>query len=116
MLFLIILILSIACIFFPTWWMIAIICFICAFIWGKTSVNSFWSGFAAVFIGWVTLALYKSIPNENLLASRVIQLFPLPHNWLYLLLFTGLIGGSVGGLSAYSGFSFRQSWKKKFYD
>ena len=111
MLFLIILILSFASSYFLPWWAAAIIAFIAAFVIGKTSTRSFWSGFGAVFIVWTVLALFKSIPNDNILASRVIQLFPLPHWWVLLLLIAALIGGLVGGLSALSGVLLKKAFK-----
>jgi hypothetical protein len=103
MLFLIILILSFVSSYFLPWWVAALIAFLAALFIGKTSGRSFWSGFGAIFILWVILALLKSIPNDNILAGRVIQLFPLPHNWILLLIITALIGGLVGGLAALSG-------------
>ena len=38
-----------------------------------------------------------------MLAGRVVQLFPIPHNWVPLLLITAIIGGVVGGMAALSG-------------
>ncbi|MGZ3749823.1 MAG: hypothetical protein ACXVAU_01015, partial [Mucilaginibacter sp.] len=68
MLFIIILILSFAGSYFLPWWAAAIIAFLAAFFIGKTSGQSFWSGFGAVFMAWTILALLKSIPNDNILA------------------------------------------------
>jgi hypothetical protein len=84
------------------WWAIAIIAFIAALYAGKTNTQAFWSGFGAIVIVWVTLALFKSIPNDHVLATRVAHLFHLP-NWILLLAATALIGGLVGGLSSLSG-------------
>jgi hypothetical protein len=111
MLFLIILILSFVSSYFLPWWVAALIAFLAALFIGKTSGRSFWSGFGAIFILWVILALLKSIPNDNILAGRVIQLFPLPHNWILLLLITALIGGLVGGLAALSGILTKKVFK-----
>jgi hypothetical protein len=111
MLFLIILILSFASSYFLPWWVAAVIAFLAAVFIGKTSGRSFWSGFGAVFVVWVILALFKSIPNDNILASRVIQLFPLPHNWVLLLVITALIGGLVGGMAALSGILMKKAFK-----
>jgi hypothetical protein len=112
MLFLIILILSFVASYFLPWWIVALIAFLAALFLGKTSGKSFWSGFGGVFIVWVILALIKSIPNAHMLASRVIQLFPLPHNWILLLLITALIGGLVGGMSALSGILVKKVFTK----
>lgn len=102
MLFLIILILSVLCGFILPWWVGAIIAFVAAVIWGRKPVVTFVAGFGGLFMAWVILALIKSLPNNNVLASRVATLFHLPH-WLFLLLVTAMIGGLVGGLAALSG-------------
>ena len=111
MLFLIILILTFISTFFLPWWAAALIAFLAALFIGKTSGKSFWAGFGAVFIAWTILALIKSIPNNNMLASRVVQLFPLPHQWILLLLITALIGGLVGGMAALSGMLLKKTFK-----
>jgi uncharacterized membrane protein YhaH (DUF805 family) len=102
MLFLIILIISFVCSFFLPWWIISIIAFAAAFIFGKKPGQAFLSGFIAIFVAWTILALLKSIPNDNILAGRVAHLFQLP-NWILLLFVTAIIGGLVGGMSALSG-------------
>ena len=111
MLFLIILILSVAVSYVLPWWVVAIVAFLAALVIGKTSGQSFWSGFAAVFVAWTILALLKSIPNENILAGRVVQLFPLPHNWIWVLLVTALIGGLVGGMGSLTGILLKKAFK-----
>src|ERR1700761_677429 len=103
MLFLIILVLSFVCSFFMPWWAVAVAAFAAALFINKKPVHAFWSGFLAIFILWTVWALFKSIPNDNALAGRVIPLFPLPHSWLLLLLITAIIGGLVGGMGALSG-------------
>jgi hypothetical protein len=113
MLFLIIFVLSFAGSYFLPWWMVAIIAFLAAFWLGKTSGQSFWSGFGAVFAVWTILALMKTIPNENILADKVVQLFPIPHSWILLLLITAIIGGLVGGMSAWSGVLLKRALAKK---
>lgn len=112
MLFLIILILSFASGYFLPWWVVAIAAFLAALFIGKTSGQSFWSGFLAVFVVWAALALFKSVPNDHILASRVVQLFPLPNNWIWLLAVTALIGGLVGGMAALSGVLVKKAFGK----
>ncbi|MBV8391205.1 MAG: hypothetical protein JO080_15475 [Mucilaginibacter sp.] len=112
MLFLIILILSFISSYFLPWWVAAAIAFLAALFIGKTSGKAFWSGFGAIFVLWIILALIKSIPNDNILASRVIQLFPLPHQWILLLLITALIGGLAGGMAALSGVLTKKAFSK----
>jgi hypothetical protein len=110
MLFLIILILSFASGYFLPWWVVAIAAFLSAFFIGKTSWQSFASGFGGVFLAWVGLALSKSIPNDHMLAKRVAQLFQLPH-WTLILLITAIIGGLLGGMSALSGVLMKKVFK-----
>ena len=112
MLFLIILILSFASGFFLPWWVVAIAAFSAAFFAGKTPGQAFWSGFSAVFIVWIVLALFKSIPNNHILATKVAQLFHLP-GWGYLLLITGIIGGLVSGFAALSGLFLQKAFEKQ---
>ncbi len=112
MLFLIILILSFAGSFFLPWWVAAIVAFLAAFFVGKTSSRSFLAGFSAIFVVWTILALLKSLPNDNILANRVVQLFPLPHNWVWVVLITALVGGLVGGMAALSGVLLKKAFSK----
>ena len=112
MLFLIILMLSFAGSYLLPWWGVAIIAFLAALFIGKTSWPSFLSGFSAVFVAWTVLALIKSIPNDNILAGMVVQLFPLPHNWIWVLVITAFIGGLVGGMSALSGVLLKRAFGK----
>jgi len=102
MLFLVILILCFASGYFLPWWIVAIAAFLAAFFIGKKPGSSFLSGFAAVFIVWAVLALFKSIPNDHIMAKRMAEVLPV-HNWILLLLVTALIGGLVGGMAALSG-------------
>lgn len=112
MLFIIILILSLIAGFVAPWWVAAIIAFVAALCAGKKPGEAFLSGFLAVFIVWVVLALFKSIPNNHVLASRVAHLLPLDGNWVLLLFITALIGGLVGGMTAMSGVFVRRALGK----
>ncbi len=69
------------------------------------------SGFAGIFLLWLIKILSLSIPNENLLANKVGQVFMLPTsetNWVILVFVGSLMGGIVGGLSSLTGNSFRK--------
>ncbi len=112
MLFLIILVLSFAGGYFLPWWVIAIAAFLAAFFAGKKPSTAFLSGFIAVFIAWVVLALFKSVPNNHILAKRVAHLFQL-HYWILILLLTGFVGGLVGGMSALSGMLLKKAFSDK---
>ena len=111
MLFLIILVLTIASSFFLPWWTLTMIAFGAAYFFGKKPGQGFFSGFAAIFVAWTILALIQTLPNNNILADRVAKLMQL-HNWVFLLLATGLVGGLVGGMSALSGELIRKAFTK----
>jgi uncharacterized membrane protein len=111
MLFFIILISSLIVSFVLPWWIVAIISFLSALLIAKTSGHAFWSAFTAIFIVWVVMALFKSVPNNHILATRVAHLLPLGGHWELLLLITGFIGGLVAGMSALSGALVRKVFK-----
>ena len=111
MLFLIILILSFASGYFLPWWVVAIAAFIAAFFAGKKPASTFGAGFFAVFVAWIVLALFKSVPNDHILAKKVATLFTLP-NWIFILLLTGVVGGLAGGMSALTGLHFKNLVQK----
>lgn len=107
MLFFIIFILTLVGSYILPWWAIAIIAFVASLYAGFKSGQAFWSAFAAVFCVWVIIALFKSIPNNHMLATRVATLFRLPH-WSLLLVITALIGGLVGGMASLAGYYVKQ--------
>jgi len=111
MLFSIILLLTLISAYILPWWAACILAFAAAIFYGKTSGQSFWSGFAGLGLAWIALALLKSFPNEHILAGRVSRMFHLPH-WLLLLVVTAIIGGLVGGMSALSGMLVRRVFNK----
>ncbi|RZM25354.1 MAG: hypothetical protein EOO88_19615 [Pedobacter sp.] len=90
------------------WWVIVIISFVtCGFI-GKTGKISLWAPFFAILILWTGMALYKSIPNEHLLASRVSEMLSVKRWWLVLIL-SSLLGAFVAGVSGFCGYHFRKA-------
>lgn len=116
MLFILILFTSLLAQFFLPWWLISPIAFVLAAWNGQSEKKSFWNGFSAIFILWVCMALFRSLPNDSLLANRVAQVFMLPAssmNWLLLTLVTGLIGGLVAGTAALAGASFKKTFFRK---
>ncbi|WP_051295884.1 hypothetical protein [Eisenibacter elegans] len=93
------------------WWLVIIDAFIAAVLLGRKSWGSFLSGFFAVGLVWFGMAWFLNYRNEGLLAGKIIQLFPLSLQSPYwLLFFTALIGGLVGGVSAWSGYSLKALW------
>lgn len=108
MVFILILILSYLLQLFLPWWIIVVISFAACGLIGKTAKISFWSPFFAILLLWIGMALYKSIPNENLLAGKIAVMFGLSA-WWHILIVTGLIGGIAAGISGLCGYLFRKA-------
>ena len=88
------------------WYIIIIISFATCGIVGKTGKIAFWQSFFAIFLLWIGYALFKTLPNDNLLASRVAVMLQV-NIWWILLLVTGLLAGLVAGVSGFCGYHFR---------
>ncbi|RNI32497.1 hypothetical protein EFA69_04025 [Rufibacter immobilis] len=108
MLFLLILLLSLLAQFFLPWWSIAVVCFGVAFLRAHRGGQAFLAGFGAIALSWLGAALFWHLVTDGLLSSRVAALLTIHSPWL-LMAATVLIGGTVGGISALSGFFFRKA-------
>lgn len=102
MVFFVILILCLLANFFLPWWSIAIIAFLTSLCIAQTSRQAFWSGFFAVFIAWLVLFLFKSVPNDHIMVRKMASLLHLPH-WILVLIVSALLGSIIGGLASLSG-------------
>ena len=92
---------------FP-WWVIIILTFAACGLIGKTAKISFWQPFFAILILWSTMALFKSIPNENVLAGRVAEMIGVKI-WYFVLVVSSLLGAIVAGVSGLCGYHFRKA-------
>lgn len=108
MAFLIILLLSFLFQMVLPWWIIIVISFGTCGILGKNGKIAFLQSFFAIFLMWIGMALYKSIPNENILASRIAEMLSLKY-WPLVVFVTGLIGGLVAGIAGLCGYHFRKA-------
>ncbi|MXV52790.1 hypothetical protein GS399_17595 [Pedobacter sp. HMF7647] len=92
---------------FLPWWMIAIVSFILSAWLATSSKIAFRAAFWAIFILWLAVCLYQTLPNQNILANRVAQLFMLPDtkfSWIAILLVSCLLGALVAGFSGLAGY------------
>ena len=89
------------------WWGIAIGAFIIGMIDGGKKGLNFWAGFLGVFFVWAGFAYWIDMQTQSQLMLRISDLFTLPNVQLLVLL-TGVIGGLVGGFSAWSGSLLKQ--------
>lgn len=106
MLILIIIISSFLAQSFLPWWIISPICLISGYFFSTSKKQAFVSGFAGIFILWTIKILTLSLPNENLLANKIGQVFMLPennYNWIIIILISSIAGGIVGGVSCLAG-------------
>ena len=96
-----IIILSVVAEYYMPWWTIAVVCFIVSFFSGLRPGKSFLMGFVGIAVFWLVVALMHDIANEHILSTRMAALFHLPNYTLFICV-TVLIGGLVGGLSAWA--------------
>ncbi len=108
MVFIAILIVCFALQLFLPWWVIIVISFAACGIIGKTAKISFWQSFLAIFCLWIGYALFKSLPNDNVLAGRVAVMTKVKIWWV-LLIITGTLSGLAAGISGYCGYHFRKA-------
>jgi len=97
------------------WWVIIVISFTTCGIIGKTGKIAFWQSFFAIFLLWIGYALFKSLPNDNILAGRVAVMTGIKV-WWALILVTGIISGLVAGISGLCGYHFRTGMLAKKTD
>lgn len=96
--------------FFLPWWIIGPVAFLFAAWMAKSPSHAFKTGFNAIFIMWLIIALIKTLPNDNILANRVGQMLMLPDwslNWIIVILLTAVAGGLVAGIAAFAGYFWR---------
>jgi len=108
MVFLVILIASFLLQLVMPWWIIVIISFATCGIIGKTGKVALWHPFFAIVVAWTAMALFKSIPNQHILATRVANMFGL-HFWWWTLIISSLLGGFVAAVSGFCGYHFRKA-------
>lgn len=92
---------------FAPWWIIAVVAVVAGFLSRLSTGKAFLAGFSGIALLWLVVALYRDLPNDHILSARMAQLFSLPSFGLFIAVIV-LIGGIVGGLSAWSGAQIRR--------
>ncbi len=87
---------------FLPWWSVAVISFIVSLLVNARPGSSFLMGFLGVALLWLLVSFWHDVANDHILSTRMAMLFHLPNYSLFILV-TVLIGGLVGGLSAWAG-------------
>ena len=108
MVFIVILIASFLLQLVLPWWVIIIISFATCGIIGKTGKVAFWHPFLAIAILWTIMSLFKSLPNQNVLATRVAEMAGLDF-WAWILLVSVFCGALAAAISGFCGYHFRKA-------
>jgi hypothetical protein len=74
--------------------------------------DAFWAGLCGVGLAWFTIALITDIRNEHILSSKMALLFGL-NGYVWMLVFTLLIGCITGVLGAWLGWVVKKVMNKK---
>lgn len=98
---------------FLPWWSIIFCSAFMAFVLPGSNINAFISGFLGIGLLWMIVAWTLDVEANSILSSKVVQLLPRVNDPAMLVVLTGVLGGVVGGFSAFTGNSFRQIFIKK---
>lgn len=87
---------------FP-WWSIAIVAFYVGFWVYESPAKSFAYAMAAVTLLWLTYAMIQNSMNTGVISGSISNMLDGKLSVAQLTIFTGIIGGLVGGFSAMTG-------------
>ena len=94
------------------WWIMGVVAFAVS-AWIRTSfLQAFACGFLGVGLLWFGLAWRMHAESKGILSNKIIALFGMTDP-IQLFTVTGLVGGIVGGLTALSGFAFRNLYQNR---
>lgn len=97
---------------FAPWWSLAIVAAVIAVAMKLRPGKAFLAGFLGIALLWLGVVLWRDIPNEHILSTRLAKLFTLPDHTLFIVV-TVVIGGLVGGLSAWAGAQLRMAFQSR---
>src|SRR5690606_11989368 len=92
--------------FLLPWWWPALAAYLAGFFLSRSAAAAFASGFLGTAAAWAGWAAFLDWRNRHLLSTRMAEIFHLPAGWAVVLA-TGLVGGLIGGLAAWAGFTLR---------
>jgi cell division protein FtsX len=84
------------------WWSIALVAFVIGYFSCNSGWQAFFAGFLALLLLWGGYSFFIDKANEQILSSKIAQLFTLSSGYL-LVLITAVVGSLVAGLAALSG-------------
>lgn len=86
---------------FAPWWTAILVAAIAGYFSGLRPGRAFLAGFLGLGILWMTVFLWRDIPNDHILSERMGKLFSLP-SYLFYLIVTVVVGALLGGLGSWS--------------
>ena len=92
---------------FP-WWIIAVVALYVGYFVHESPAKSFAYGTAAVTLMWLTYAGIQSSMNGGLMSTSISGMTGGKLSAAQLMIFTGVLGGLVGGFAAMTGTMLRQ--------
>lgn len=98
--------------FFLPYWGAAVSAFAVALIAAKRGSGAFFAGFLGIAFAWIGYTLFLLRDGGFILAERVAAVLTLPTTNL-IFVAVALLGGILGGFSAWSGFLLRRVFVKQ---
>ncbi len=99
------------------WWIIAVVSFLVAFFIHGNNFASFLSGFLGAGLLWMAYAWKIDTETSSIMSEQMVSLMSAItlgyKEGIILVIYTGLIGGLVGGFSALTGNTLRSIFVKK---
>lgn len=92
---------------FP-WWIIAVVALYVGYFVHESPAKSFAYGTAAITLMWLTYAGIQNSMNGGLMSTSISNMTAGKLSATQLMVFTGLLGGLVGGFAAMTGTMLRQ--------
>lgn len=87
--------------FFP-WWSIVIITFFTGLLYSENYFSQFLSGFLGVGTAWIFLLLSIDTNTNSILSNKIIELLNIS-SVNYLIVYTSVLGGVIGGMGSILG-------------
>jgi hypothetical protein len=98
---------SYLCQIFMPWWSMVICAGIISFFFNHSYGLSFWCGFVAIVILWMTYATLIDIENDSILSVKMAPIFRVS-NVTILIILTWMLGGIIVGIGDLCGRIFRE--------
>ena len=89
------------------WWSISIAAFLGGLFIKTKGVHALFAGFLGVAIIWLWISVRIDIETQSILTNKIAQLANSDNKYLVIAA-TALLGGLVGGISAWTGHNFRK--------